>query len=332
MDKFMTLTTIRRVVQLFSFVILVYGALFFTTFYSDDKLSQALPALSCAYDKQSGDYCALIPLQHQFHHRVSGAFGELDLMAALLPTAITLGTFILLIIILNKAFCGWTCPLGFFQEILTMIGKKLKITQITSLSKETLAKVRPIKWFVFAFLVLIFPLLAGLGFLGHEMGNPFCNICPSRILTTLAVGDASQLYVDNSNMTYMILSLIADLLFGLIIALGLFVKQPFCRICPMLPLQSTFKKLGLLRLVKNGGTKCDNCNLCVKACPMDIYEIAQTAQNKNITFSDCTLCGKCVEFCPDDNVLSLKYGPKNIFVSSNSYFKKRNKIEKWSTK
>lgn len=332
MDKFLTLTALRRVVQLFSFVFLVYGALFFTTFYSTDKLTTNLPSLSCAYDKQSGDYCALIPLQHQAHHRISGAFSELDLISALLPTAITLGGFFILIVILNKAFCGWTCPLGFFQELITMVGKKLKIKQIDSLTKETLKKVRPMKWFIFAFLVLIFPLLAGLGFVGHELGNPFCSICPSRILTTLAVGDMTQIYVDNSNTTYMILSILADLLFGLMIALALFVRQPFCRICPMLPLQSVFKKVGLLKLVKDGGNKCDGCNNCAKACPMDIYEISEKAENKNITFSDCTLCGRCVEFCPDDNVLKLKYGPINLFSSSNEYFKKRNKIEKWSYK
>lgn len=210
--------------------------------------------------------------------------------------------------------------------------EKLHIQQINSLSKETLAKIRPIKWFIFGFLVLIFPLLAGLGFVGHELGNPFCNICPSRILTTLAVGDASQLYVDNSNLTYMILSLIADFLFGLMIALALFVRQPFCRICPMLPLQTIFKKAGLLRLAKDGGSKCESCNNCVKACPMDIYEIGAKEENKNITYADCTLCGRCVEFCPDDNVLKLKYGPINLFSSSNEYFKKRNKIEKWSIK
>ena len=69
MEKFLTLTWFRRVVQLFFFVIMVYGSLFMTTFYSEDKFTNALPALSCAYDNQSGDYCTLIPLQHQLDHR-----------------------------------------------------------------------------------------------------------------------------------------------------------------------------------------------------------------------------------------------------------------------
>jgi len=114
------------------------------------------------------------------------------------------------------------------------------------------------------------------------------------------------------------------------VALALFIRQPFCRICPMLPMQSIFKKLGLLRLVKNGSNKCDSCGSCVQACPMDIYEIQHEAQNRNITFEDCTLCGHCVEFCPHDDVMALKYGPIPLFASSKAYFKKRVKIEKWS--
>ena len=62
---------------------------------------------------------------------------------------------------------------------------------------------------------------------------------------------------------------------------------------------------------------------------MDIYEIQAPVVNQNITFADCTLCGKCVEFCPHDDVMALKYGPTAVFSSSKQYFKKRTKINKW---
>jgi formate hydrogenlyase subunit 6/NADH:ubiquinone oxidoreductase subunit I len=94
-------------------------------------------------------------------------------------------------------------------------------------------------------------------------------------------------------------------------------------------MQTLFKKIGLLRLVKNGSTHCDGCGHCVKACPMDIYEIRNHAANENITHSDCTLCGRCVEFCPQDGVMSFKYGPLTLYSSSKEGFKKRTKIDKW---
>lgn len=330
MDKLLTLTALRRVVQLTAFLFFVYGAMVFTTFYTDDKLTQALPALSCAYDQSGGDYCTLIPLQHQMDHRVSSIFSQGEkVIPALMGTLITVGTVALLILILNKAFCGWLCPLGFFQETVGMIGTKLGLTQLGSLTRDTVNKIRPIKWFIFLFLVLIFPLLTGIGLLGHEWGAPYCSICPSRIMTTLAVGDMSQVYISQAGWGYFALSLIADLLFGLMVSLALFVRQPFCRICPILPMQTLFKKIGLLRLVKNGNSHCDTCSSCVKACPMDIYEIQDQAENKNITHTDCTLCGRCVEFCPHDGVMSFKYGPLTLYSSSKEGFKKRTKIDKW---
>lgn len=330
MDKLLTMTALRRVIQLTAFVFFVYGAMIFTTFYTGDKLTQSLPALSCAYDMKGGDFCALIPLQHQMDHRVSSIFTQGEkVMGAIMPTLITIATVAGLILILNKAFCGWLCPLGFFQETISMIGTKLGLTQVVSLTRDTVTKIRPIKWFIFLFFVLIFPILTGIGLLGHEWGSPFCTICPSRMMTTLATGDMSQVYISQAGWGYFALSILADLLFGLMIALALFVRQPFCRICPILPMQTLFKKIGLLRLVKNGNSHCDTCSNCVKACPMDIFEIQAKAVNENITHTDCTLCGRCVEFCPHNGVMNFKYGPITIWSSSKESFKKRTKIDKW---
>lgn len=334
MEKFLTISALRRVVQLFAVLFFVYGAYIFNTFYTGDKLTQALPALSCAYDKQGGDYCALIPLQHQVDHRVSGIFnGTVEVVGGIMPTVITLLTVAALVLVLSKAFCGWMCPLGFFQEIVNIVGKKLGFKQTETLSVESTKKFTVAKWAILLFLVLIFPLLTGLGFLSHAWGSPYCSVCPSRILTTLLVGDASQVYVSTADASYFALSLIADFLFGLMIALALFVRQPFCRICPILPLQSVFKKIGLLRLVKSESSHCEGCGQCVKACPMDIHPLCDSVEkSKNITHTDCTLCARCVEFCPHDNVLAVKYAPLKLFGSSKEYFKKRIKIEKWWSK
>jgi polyferredoxin len=327
MPLWKNLSFIRKCVQLAAFVFLVYGSVV-VGFYSADKLSGAFPALACAYDAKTADYCVLIPLQHQFGHRIgtalaAGAFT----FSTLLPVLTTLGTFLLLFVLLNKAFCGWLCPLGFFQEVVGMIGQKLRLTRSESLDATLVTRIRPVKWLMLGLLVVLFPLASGLGFAGHELGDPFCKICPSRILTTLAAGQLNQLYIDTSSTGYMILSIIADTLFGLILVLSLTVRQPFCRICPMLAMHAMFRKVGLVRLTKNYTARCDKCGLCAKACPMDIREI-QTTQANDALMPDCTLCGRCVEFCPDKGVLSLKYGVIPILVSDPHYFKARNKAQK----
>ena len=328
MNPMKNLSVIRKLVQLTAFVFFVYGGTL-TGYYLADKVSGALPALSCAYDKQGADLCTLIPFQHQMDHRLGETIANGgNLMMGLMPTLITLGTFLLLFVFLNKAFCGWICPLGTFQELLHIVGQKLGLRRRESLDQGLVQRIRPVKWLILVLLVFGFPLMTGIGWLNHDLGDPFCKVCPSRILTTLATGDSSQLYLDNANTTTLVLSLIADFLFGLMIALALTIRQPFCRICPMLALHAVFRKLGLLRLVKNAKPRCEKCGLCAKACPMDISEIHTDMQRRDVTFEDCTLCGRCVEFCPDKDVLQLKYATLPVFSADPAYFKPRKKAQR----
>jgi formate hydrogenlyase subunit 6/NADH:ubiquinone oxidoreductase subunit I len=95
----------------------------------------------------------------------------------------------------------------------------------------------------------------------------------------------------------------------------------------MLALHAVFRKLGLLRLVKQASPRCGKCGLCAKACPMDIREIHTEMEKRDVTFEDCTLCGRCVEFCPDRGVLQLKYAGFPLFRADPQYFKRRKKAQ-----
>ena len=327
MPVWKNLSLIRKLVQLLSFVFLVYGSSV-VGFYAADKISGSLPALACAYDSQTADYCVLIPFQHLVDHRIGSAIvAGGDILKAMIPLFTTLATFLLMFVLLNKAFCGWICPLGFFQEVMHVIGQKLGLQRSENLSETSVKRIRPIKWGMLALLVFGFPLLTGLGITGHELGSPFCSVCPSRVLTTLASGDGSQFVVDTSSSGTLILSLIATFGFGLMLALALTLRQPFCRICPMLALHAVFRKLGLARLVKQAKPRCEKCGLCAKACPMDIREIHTDMEHRDVTFADCTLCGRCVEFCPDKDVLSIRYLGLPLFSADPQYFKQRKRVQ-----
>ena len=58
-----------------------------------------------------------------------------------------------------------------------------------------LARVRPIKWLLLLGLVLLLHLLTGLGVTPHSLGNPYCDICPSRVVSSLLTGNTEQLAI-----------------------------------------------------------------------------------------------------------------------------------------
>ena len=87
----LTLSRLRLSVQLLMLVLTVWGGTW-VGHYAAEKISKALPALSCAYDRANGAYCVLIPLQHQMHHRVGEMIQQTGHFALrlLLPLAFTL--------------------------------------------------------------------------------------------------------------------------------------------------------------------------------------------------------------------------------------------------
>jgi len=72
---FPTLTRFRFTIQILMLFVTVYGGALLGT-YTVDRISQALPSLACAFDKQTGDHCILIVTQHQLHHRIGEALNK----------------------------------------------------------------------------------------------------------------------------------------------------------------------------------------------------------------------------------------------------------------
>lgn len=322
-----TLGRVRHGVQLVSLVLLVWGS-HLVGYYMADKLSHALPALACAYNQQTGAYCVLVPFQHQVNHRIGGGLAATQGLTweMVLPTLLTFGSFFILFFVLNKAFCGWICPLGTIQAWLAILGRRLRVG-IRRLHDRGLQLMRPWKWVLLGGLVFMLPLLVGLGFLPSALGNSFCQICPSRMATTLLSGSAEHMAVPHAAWLDYSLAALRNFFFGFIVIAALSIRLPFCRICPMLALHASLRRLSPFRLVKVANQRCQRCGICAKACPMDIPEISQK-HGAQAFHADCILCGRCAEFCPDDGVISLRWGPFNLFSSQKEYARSRLRSEK----
>ena len=326
---FPTLGRLRFAVQLAMLVLTVYGSVI-VGHYAAEKITGALPALSCAYDQQNAAYCILIPTQHQIHHRIGEGIVRAQQLTfqLLLPLVMTIASFFAFFFVIGKAFCGWVCPLGTLQELVGRLGRRFNIglRRFAAGDLGEVKRVRPVKWLLLVGLVFLLPLLTGLGVTPHSLGNPYCDICPSRIATTLLTGSTEQLALRANDTVGFVLGAVANVLIGFTLVGALAIRQPFCRICPLLSWNALFQRLSPLRLVKTAHESCEKCGVCTQACPMDIPEIAKES-GRRAFHEDCTLCGRCAEYCPQDGVIALKWGPAALFSSRRDYYKARVKGE-----
>lgn len=306
----MDLKRFRFWFQLVAFLLMVYGG------YLAVDLGNKLPMFSCGYNREGrAGVCYLLPLQHQ----LARSWPQLFSLAGI-AVLTGFGVFALWFIVLNKGWCGFVCPLGTIQDWLTALRQKLGIRQ----SRYTAAQFARLTWikYVLLALMLLIPLGIGGGFWSHDLGAPFCQICPGRMILPMFTGDFSQWTVDFSSKSMMVLSALGMAITGLFVA-GSFVKKRFfCFFCPMSALHYLLSRPALLRLRKDG-SKCTRCGDCYTACDMEIREIADDIERKEIMTDDCTLCLKCVAACPEKGALRVDFATVTIFESTEEGFIKR---------
>ena len=304
----------RTIVQILAFVLLMYGGL------AHISISERIPTFACPYNPASGGTCYLIAIQHQFHTTWANlaSFNGLALLTGL-------GTFLLFFIFLNKAWCGYICPLGTIQDWLTGIRRKLGI-RFSRYEDHNFKRLKIIKYVLLVLLIVI-PLgmsnsLLGLPEFSHDLSAPFCQVCPGRTTLPVFAGDTSQFVIDFSSTTTLIMSVLGMIVTGLFFA-GAFVKKRFfCLFCPMSALQYLFSKLAFLRLTKVGD-KCTKCGNCSRVCDVGIQEIAEDVVSKNMVTDDCMMCFKCVGACPENDCLKVSFTKLPIFSATEEGFFKR---------
>lgn len=305
----MNLQRVRFIIQLFSFILFVYGG------YFAIDLGSKLPIFACPYNGESAGACYLIPLQHQLSMPAQILLG-----GAGIAVIIGLLGFLFWFIFLNKGWCGYVCPFGTLQDWITYLRKSMGIRYSTYTHNqfEKLSKIK----YIFLVIVILFPLLMGVGVLGGEWSAAFCQICPARIISPTLSGDFSQWTIDFSTKTAMVLTALGILFSGLFFV-GSFVKKRFfCFFCPMSALHYIFSKFSIVQLRKEG-SKCTRCGDCYAVCDMQIKDIADNVTDTNILRDDCILCLKCVAACPEDDALHFDILNLKAFSSTKEGFEKR---------
>ncbi|HUX98095.1 MAG TPA: 4Fe-4S binding protein [Candidatus Deferrimicrobium sp.] len=223
---------------------------------------------------------------------------------------LALGSLLLFGIIFGRATCGWVCPFGFVLDLCyyVPVRKRYPGIQINSqLSKVKFAIVILTFFIVIAFGLVV----AGGGTplpLGPFTDNPFSPIDPATtiqaVIPNLIMNPGAYGWPTLEEGFWNIFSWSPWFWFRvifmvIILILCIYIARAWCRwFCPMgamLGLLNPYAIVGVQRNVsKCLGKKCRTCEL---ACPMGVPLLREPWEK--ITHTNCILCMKCYEACPE---------------------------------
>ena len=256
------------------------------------------------------------------------AYGSLDVIQVALSSPIVpwlaLAFVFIIGALLGRALCGWVCPMGFIQDMMTTL--KGTLSQVNVRTHESGKR---LKYFILAIALLISISLAislWLGFgdeyktsLGIFADGLLIPLAPEgtlfstipRALLYLKVNVAPTFFAKLSANQFLewIRSIPVLIYAELIILLAFFygayrVPRFWCRyLCPVGAKMAPFQKYSFLGM-KRDPVKCSKCPHCEAACPMQIRILSLPWEKFNDP--ECILCGECADACPH-NSLGYKF-------------------------
>jgi len=254
-----------------------------------------------------------VPVLISLRSHLSSMAGSLTFIQYMLSLPlfpwVPLASILIIGIIIGRLLCGWACPFGFIQDLLSRLSKeKIRISQ------QNHNKYIKIK-FVFLGITLFVSFILALSLhldannelkraLGSFAEGIFYTISPNETFFGDLPSLLTQISTGSLNLNISNYLLYFNLIFLIFILIGAFkIPRFWCRyLCPLGGFLGLIAKCSLLG-IRRDLTKCDRCMKCVKVCPMQI-KILELPWEK-FTDTECTLCVECIEECPND-ALKLK--------------------------
>lgn len=295
----MKLTTFRRIIQGITFALFI--VLFLFTVY---PFAEKLPV---------DIFLRLDPLV---------ALVSMIASRAIITTMLWSVIVLLLTLVIGRFFCGYVCPLGTLIDIVNFILFRKHFKPETPVPKPN----RKIKYFILIgvlaaslpganllhffspmsiaprfFALVIFPPLIWFSNFFLDLIRPLAT---NLGLDTIAQFTFHRLYFAGSTITLVFL--------GIIIIANFWRKRFWCRyICPTGALLSLFSRFGIFKR-KASYQFCNTCRRCITTCDMHAID---TDPGKTI-LSECTLCGNCIDACPENGV-TIGFSPPG-FAGNNA--------------
>lgn len=276
--EFLTHRAFRRFVQIVVATFIAYIAIQHVVIGENELMVTATPEA----------YCPFGGLETLYNYLAAGGtfvshthLSNVVMLVAVLAVAL----------LFRSAFCGWICPLGFLQELVSNLSHVLQ-KRIPGLRRGIAALkqrgarlvvldryLRYVKYLVLAWAV------GGSAYFGVMV---FRDYDPWSTLLNLAEFSFTP----------------GVIILAVVLVASFFIERPWCRYaCPLGAASGLLGKVSPIYL-KREESACTSCKLCTKSCPMGL-EIHKATTIKS---ADCISCLECVGACPRNGALEVKLG------------------------
>ncbi len=225
---------------------------------------------------------------------------------------------VIILLLTNRVFCGWICPIGTIQDACAAIPVPKKRVKIST--HKSLLKIKYV--FVILITIIVFPLAitattnyefyldyrANIGEFGDKpmgffsLSEYIFVFFPNMIIDMIQTGSIQPLF---SNM----LTFITFFFYFIIIVLSVWYPRVYCRyFCPFAAIASAVSEYSFLKLTRNP-VRCvgrSECGICEKVCPKQIRMLDEPFEFFTGK-GECNFCLKCKESCPYD-AIDMKFG------------------------
>ncbi len=201
--------------------------------------------------------------------------------------------FLLISVVVKKAFCSWLCPVGTVSEVLWKLGRSL-FGHNFRLPKWLDLSLRSLKYILLSLFVVLIGYMSAQALEGF-MYTPY------------------GLVVDVKMMNFFRdMSLTAASVVAVLVLLSMLVQNFWCRyLCPYGALMGLASLLSPIK-IRRDQEACIDCGKCARACPAQL-PVDKLIQIRSV---ECTACMACVEACPAQDGLQLALPPHHAEAPS----------------
>ena len=207
--------------------------------------------------------------------------------------------FVLMSLLLKKAFCSWLCPVGTLSENLWKLGLRIYGRNLR-LPRWVDIPLRGLKYLLLAFFVIVIGAMSAAA-LENFMATPYGLVADVKML---------NFFRDMGGT--------AAVVIGLLVLLSTLIQNFWCRyLCPYGALLGLVSLLSPVK-IRRDKEACIACGKCARECParLPVDRLVQ------IRSAECNACMVCISACRVENALQFAVRPRRANSPAQRWYRR----------